>query len=475
MARTPVRRTPRLRELDGARIAVAGMGISGTASLAALSEHTGAVLSAWDGRGDEAEARLLTPGALLDWQPDIVVVSPGLPAVGDVHTALRKAGIPIWSEVELAWRLRARDEDGEAAPWLAVTGTNGKTTTVQMAAAMAAEAGVRAAAVGNVGDPIVTAVTRGDGPDLLVVELSSFQLHSTSTMSPLAAGCLNIADDHLDWHGSREAYHADKARVYENTQLACLYPVDDPAVAAMVEEADVIEGARAIGLTRGIPAPGQIGLVEDIVAERAYGADRFHSAHELFQLEDLAHLAHGEVPLHLLSDAMMAAGLVRAAGIPPSAIRSALRSFSLGEHRIETVAVTDGVTWIDDSKATNAHAARASIRAQEDGSVVWIAGGVSKGAEFESLVADIAPRLRAAVIIGVEQEPLLRALSSQAPGVPVAVIPPSSATVMAEAVSAAREFAGTSGVVMLAPACASWDQFASYADRGHQFTRAVLE
>lgn len=470
-----MRRAPRLDELDGARVAVAGMGVSGIASLEALRTHSDAELSAWDSRGDDAGARLLTAEALLDWRPDIVVVSPGLPAVGEIHTALRAAGIPVWSEVELAWRMRARDDDGRAAPWLAITGTNGKTTTVQMTAAMADAAGVNTAAVGNVGDPIVAAVTREDGPDLLAVELSSFQLHSTSTMSPLASGCLNIADDHLDWHGSRDAYREAKARVYENTQIACLYPVDDPVVSAMVENADVVEGAHAIGLTRGVPAPGQIGLVEDIVAERAFGAERFHSAHELFQLSDLAHLAPGETPVHLLSDAMMAAGLVRAAGIPPAAVRSALRTFSLGEHRIQTVAITGGVTWIDDSKATNAHAASASIRAQDDGSVVWIAGGVSKGASFESLVADIAPKLKAAVIIGTDQRPLVEALTSQAPGVPVTVIDPGSDTVMTEAVVAARGHAGSSAVVMLAPACASWDQFTSYADRGQQFSRAVLE
>lgn len=468
-----MRRVP--KAVDGARIAVAGMGVSGRASYQALLEHADVKLSAWDSRGDEAEAWTLTAEDLLDWKPDIVVVSPGLPAVGEIHEALRATGVDIWSEVELAWRMRATDESGAAAPWLAITGTNGKTTTVQMTAAMAAEAGINAAAVGNVGDPIITAVTREDGPDLLAVELSSFQLHSTRTMSPLAAGCLNIADDHLDWHGSREAYRADKARVYENTQIACLYPMGDEIVSRLVEEADVIEGARAIGLTHGIPAPGQIGLVEDIIAERAFGQERFKSAHELFQVSDLSHLAHGDVPLHLLSDAMMAAGLVRAAGIPPAAIQSALRTFSLGEHRIETVTVIDGVTWIDDSKATNAHAARASIRAQDDGSVVWIAGGVSKGASFESLVADIGRKLKGVVVIGSEQEPILAALKSQAPGVPVTTISPGSDTVMPEAVAAARRHAGSSGVVMLAPACASWDQFASYADRGQQFARAVLE
>jgi len=468
-----MRRVPDV--LEGARVAVAGMGVSGRASWDALETHSSAVLSAWDSRGDDADAWTLTPDKLLDWKPDIVVVSPGLPAVGDVHEALRACGIAAWSEVELAWQMRARDEAGASAPWLAITGTNGKTTTVQMTAAMAAEAGIAAAAVGIVGDPIVTAVTREDSPDLLAVELSSFQLHSTHTMSPLAAGCLNIADDHLDWHGSRAAYRADKARVYERTQVACLYPMSDPVVAEMVEEADVVEGARAIGLTRGIPSPGQIGLVEDIVAERAYGPERFTSAQELFQISDLSHLSHGDVPLHLLDDAMMAAGLVRAAGIPAPAIRTALRAFSLGEHRNETVAVHGGVTWVNDSKATNAHAARASILAQDDGSVVWIAGGVSKGASFESLVSDIGRKLKAAVLIGTDQAAMLEALSSQAPGVPVTAIAPGSDTVMAEAVAAARRHAGAAAVVMLAPACASWDQFVSYADRGQQFVRAILE
>lgn len=451
------------------------MGLSGRASFAALTERTNATLSQWDSKGDDVGARLLTPEALLDWGPNLVVIAPGIPAVSDVYEALNAYKIPVWSEVELAWRMRSVDADGTAAPWLAVTGTNGKTTTVQMATAMAQAGGFTAQAVGNVGDPLITAVTSEEGPNLVVVELSSFQLHSTHTTFPLAAGCLNIADDHLDWHGSREAYWADKARVYNNTQVACLYPVDEPKVAAMVEEADVVEGARAIGLTKGVPGPGQIGLVEDLVAERAYGPERFHSANELFQVKDLEHLAHGDVPIHLLNDAMMAAGLVRAAGVTPEAIQQALSSFSLGGHRIETVAVQGGVTWINDSKATNAHAARASIRAQEDGSVVWIAGGVAKGARFDELVSDISHKLKGVVVIGEDQEPILEALRSGAQGVPVTVIPPGSAKVMTDAVAAARQLAGQNAVVMLAPACASWDQFASYADRGQQFAQAVLE
>ncbi|AZQ76219.1 UDP-N-acetylmuramoyl-L-alanine--D-glutamate ligase [Flaviflexus ciconiae] len=475
MVGAPVRHVARNSDFDSVRIAVIGMGVTGRAVSAALAAHTGAEVSEWDGRGDDAGAKLLTPEALLEWRPDIAVVSPGIPAVGDIYEALTAYKIPIWSEIELAWHLRSRDENGEAAPWLAITGTNGKTTTVQMTAAMANEAGFDARAVGNVGDPLITSVTDEEGPNLIALELSSFQLHSTHSMSPLAAGCLNIADDHLDWHGSREAYRAAKARVYENTRVACLYPTADPVVSAMVEDADVIEGARAIGLTMGVPAPGQIGLVEDIVAERAFGPERFHSANELFRVSDLQHLSHGGVPVHLVQDAMMAAGLVRAAGAAPESVQRALASFSLGGHRIETVAVHDGITWIDDSKATNAHAARASIWAQADGSVVWIVGGVLKGARLDSLVADVASKLKGAVVIGTDQQPVVEALKSQAPGVPVTVIPPSSDKVMSDAVEAARRHAGQAAVVMLAPACASWDQFTSYADRGQQFARAVLE
>ena len=292
-------------------------------------------------------------------------------------------------------------------------------------------------------------------------------------MSPLASICLNIADDHLEWHGSREAYWRAKARVYERVQEACIYPVGDPSVQRMVDEADVVEGARAIGLTLGVPSAGQIGLVEDAVVDRAFGPDRFREAIELFSLGDLAQLAPAgaDLPVHIVCDAMAAAALGRAAGVAPEDVRAALRAFRPGAHRIELAATVDGVRYVDDSKATNAHAARASLGAQADGTTVWIVGGLAKGGRFEDLVADVSGKLRAVVVIGVDQEPWKSALASI--DVPVTYIDPASPAPMDDAVAAARSHARRGDVVLLAPACASMDQFASYAERGERFAEAA--
>ena len=185
--------------------------------------------------------------AIIEAGPDLVVVSPGVPAHHPVFAACEQAGIDLWGEVELAWRLQ---EEGPHAgrPWLTVTGTNGKTTTVGMLGQILRSAGVKVEEVGNIGTPITRAID--SDAEVFAVELSSFQLHTARTVSPLASICLNVDADHLDWHGSVEAYAADKARVYENTIKACIYPASDRRVEAMVENADVVEGARAIGLTR---------------------------------------------------------------------------------------------------------------------------------------------------------------------------------------------------------------------------------
>lgn len=456
--------------IDSARLAVVGMGTTGTAVYDAVRDLDLEV-STWDSRGDDIGARLLSPDALLEWKPDLVVIAPGIPATGEIHQALKAAQIRTWSEIELAWHMRVPRSDGTYAPWLALTGTNGKTTTVSMTSAILEAASLNAPAVGNVGNPLITQVT-DPSVDAFVLELSSFQLHTTSTMSPWASGCLNIADDHLDWHGGAQQYWADKARVYHNTQKACFYPVGDSKVQAMVDEADVVDGARAIGLTMGMPSPGMIGLVEDVVAERAFGPERFRAAYELFELSDLAHLSGGQVAPHIVADALMASGFARSLNIQPVIIRDALRAFQPGQHRIHTVREGQ-TTWIDDSKATNAHAARASLLSRPDSSVVWIAGGVAKGAQFMDLVAEVAPKLRSMIIIGTDQEPWVEAHAKHASGVPITLIDPSSDTVMTDAVAQAQRDARPGDTVMLAPACASWDQFASYADRGDQFAAAV--
>lgn len=481
---------PGAAQFAGKRIAVVGIGKSGRACLEVLAKLTTARLAAFDSRADALGHLSYIPGiehmraveepeelarAVLEFEPDIVVPAPGIPEISPLWRECRARGIEIDSEIELAWRLRACDVSGVSAPWLAVTGTNGKTTTVSMAAAMLKRAGLTHIPLGNIGTPAIEEVTRCDheAAQVFVLELSSFQLTSTHTMEPWASVCMNIDDDHLQWHGTREAYWAAKARVYSHCQHACLFPIGESEVQAMVDSADVREGARAIALSLGIPSVGQVGVVEDAVVERAYGPERFSSARLLFTKEDVAHLGVGEdIPIHILKDALAAAALAASVGVSGSDISGALRSFTAGAHRIQTVAALDGVAYVDDSKATNAHAVRASMHTLTDGHVVWIAGGVSKNTRFTELVVEVLPKLRAVVVIGKDREPWHEALDGL--NIPVVWTDPESSDPMGEAVNAAHAIASAADVVLLAPACASFDQFASYADRGDAFRRAVL-
>jgi UDP-N-acetylmuramoylalanine--D-glutamate ligase len=377
----------------------------------------------------------------------------------------------VWGEVELAWRLR---DPQHPAPWLAVTGTNGKTTTVQMLQSILRAAGLRAAAVGNVGLPIVEAVMDPEPYDVLAVELSSFQLHYTHSMSAQAAVVLNIAEDHLDWYDDEpdgptgmESYAADKARIYERVQLACVYNQADPATEDMVAEADVVEGARAVGFTLGMPPPGSLGVVEDLLVDRAFIEERATSAAELCTLDDLA--SHAP---HFVANALAAAALARAHGVSQQAVRDGLRAFRPDGHRIALVAESEGVAWVDDSKATNPHAAQSSLRAYE--SVVWVAGGLAKGARFDGLVEAARDRLRGVVLLGQDRHVIADALSRHAPDVPVIDVgADETGDPMERVVDAAAGLARSGDTVLLAPGCASMDMFANYGARGDAFAAAV--
>jgi len=462
---------------ERARVLVAGLGVSGRAAVEALTPRVASVTTV-DRAAPDADLQDAAQADLSE--VDLLVASPGWAPSSDLLVAARAQDVPVWSEVELAWRLRVPRADGTFAPWLAVTGTNGKTTTVEMLTSILSAAGLRAAAVGNVGTPVVSAATDPD-LDVLAVELSSFQLHFTHSMSAQAAVVLNVAADHLDWHGSLDAYATDKGRIYERAQVACVYNVADPRTEDLVRAAEVEEGARAVGFTVGAPARAQLGRIEDVLVDRAFHAApddpaRHGSAQELATLADLAHLAgpDGVVPVHVVANALAAAALARAHGVDARAVRDGLRAFSPGAHRIAHVATLDGVSYVDDSKATNAHAASAALGAFAPGSVVWVAGGLAKGATFDDLVRARLSRLRAVVLIGADPEPLAGALARHAPDVPVVRVDPGdTGTVMQRAVSSARGLAVPGDTVLLAPACASMDQFTSYAARGDAFVRAV--
>ena len=332
----------RYDDWSGVHAVVAGFGVSGFAAADNLT-HLGASVIALDESpaGKEEKAELLgvlgadirlgagTTSALPD-ALDLLVVSPGWKPTAALIEQARARGIPVWGEVELAWRLR---DPEHAAPWLAVTGTNGKTTTVQMLDSILRAAGLRSLAVGNVGLPIVEAVMDPTPYDVLAVELSSFQLHYTDSMSAQAAAVLNVAEDHLDWYSSMADYAADKGRIYRGVQQACVYNVADLETERLVREADVAEGARAIGFTLGMPSVGMVGVVDDLLVDRAFIAERQSSAVELCTIADLASPAP-----HIVANALAAAALARAHGISQAAVRDGLRGFHPDGHRIATVA-----------------------------------------------------------------------------------------------------------------------------------------
>jgi UDP-N-acetylmuramoylalanine--D-glutamate ligase len=475
----------RADDWSGVQAVVAGFGVSGFAAADNLT-HLGASVVALDERpdGKEEQAELLGvlgadirlgegTTAVLPDDADLLVVSPGWKPSAPLIVQARDRGVPVWGEVELAWRLRAPGPGGRPAPWLAVTGTNGKTTTVQMLHSILRAAGLRSVAAGNVGLPLVEAVMDPTPYDVFAVELSSFQLHYTDSLSAEASAVLNVAEDHLDWYDGPTGmadYATDKGRIYQRVQKACVYNVADPETERLVREADVEEGARAIGFTLGMPGVGMVGVVDRILVDRAFIAERQSSAAELCTVDELASPAP-----HVVANALAAAALARAHGVPQAAVRDGLRAFRFDGHRIATVATVGGVTYVDDSKATNPHAARSSLLAYDP--VVWIAGGLAKGAQFDDLVVATRDRLRAAVLIGRDRAAIADALTRHAPDVPVISVDGDKTetghAVMERAVVAARDLAQPGDTVLLAPGCASMDMFTDYADRGEAFAAAV--
>ncbi|MGW6275025.1 MULTISPECIES: UDP-N-acetylmuramoyl-L-alanine--D-glutamate ligase [unclassified Streptomyces] len=460
---------------QGKNVTVAGLGVSGIPAARVLHGLGAVVTVVNDGddersrtQADELRAEgisvRLGDGATLPEGTELVVTTPGWQPDKPLFAAAAAADVPVWGDVELAWRLRGPD----AAPWLAVTGTNGKTTTVRMLASILEAAGLRTAAVGNIGVSLLDVVTGDEPYDVLAVELSSYQLHWAPSLRAHSAAVLNLAPDHLDWHGSMEAYAADKGRVYAGNQIACVYNVADKATEDLVREADVEEGCRAIGFTLNAPAPSQLGVVDGILVDRAFVPDRQKQAQELAEISDVQPPAP-----HNIANALAAAALARAYGVPATAVRDGLRAFRPDAHRIEHVADVAGVAYVDDSKATNTHAAEASLAAYE--SIVWIAGGLAKGATFDELVTKAAGRLRGAVLIGADRALIREALARHAPEVPVVDLDRTDTGAMSEAVEQAARLAEPGDTVLMAPACASMDMFTNYNKRGDAFADAVRE
>ncbi|GAA0962744.1 UDP-N-acetylmuramoyl-L-alanine--D-glutamate ligase [Virgisporangium aurantiacum] len=442
----------------GRRVLVAGARMAGAASARALLA-AGAEVTVVDANAMPALEELAAAGArtvvgagldLLKEQQD-VVVSPGFAPHHPLAAAAVQQGLDVYSEPELAWRLRGPG----APPWLAITGTNGKTTTVTMLAAMLAAGGLRTAALGNIGEPLVDAQSP-EKYDVLAVELSSFQLYWSSRMAPQAGAFLNLADDHLEWHGTREHYIDAKTNVWRAARAGAGGAVgnrDDALVAALLGQI-----AGGIGFTTAGWDPGQFGLVDGVLVD-ADGNRIIEAA------------AIRPPGTHNVANALAAAALARWFGVPLDAVRRGLAGYVPEPHRNALVATVDGVAYVDDSKATNPHAAVGSLTAYPR--VVWVAGGQLKGVDPDDLVATVADRLAGAVLLGVDRGLIRAALARHAPQVPVVEVSTTHDGAMDEVVRAAAGLAGSGDTVLLAPAAASKDMFASFEARGHAFAAAV--
>ena len=449
--------------LDGKRILVAGAGVTGAACARALVKR-GSVVTIVDEKVSALEGFSVISPASVDFANfDLLLVSPGWREDHPVVLAARKARIALTNEVDLAWSFK---EPGQK--WIALTGTNGKTTTVELAAAMLRAGGLTALACGNVGTTVIETVESGENYDFLVLELSSFQLHWLEDAQFLSSAILNIAEDHVDWHGSFDAYAKAKISILDKSITAILNGDDGEIVSRTTHWQ-----GRKVFFSLDTPAPGEIGVVEELLVDRAFVADPQEAA----MISELVEVTP-TVP-HSVSNALAAAGLARTAGVSHEAIRVAITEFTPGRHRIEKVLEKDGITWINDSKATNPHAASASIMSAL--SVIWIAGGLAKGATMGELVQRIKARVRVAILIGEDRELIATALSEQAPHIEIIrVDTPAQYTkggennaLMEDVIRRAQERAQSGDTVLLAPACASMDQFLSYGDRGDRFTAAV--
>ncbi|MFP5352352.1 MAG: UDP-N-acetylmuramoyl-L-alanine--D-glutamate ligase [Actinomycetota bacterium] len=437
-------------ELAGKRVLVIGLGVSGFSAAKALVELDAKVRVTEGGASeailDRAQhlralgAEVEIGGHDLDrLDADLAVISPGIPPSSPVASAVRSEGIELWSEVELAYRLARCD-------FLAITGTNGKTTTTTLLARILEEAGTPTAAAGNIGYPLIDAIASVPASGAIALEVSSFQLAATERFKPRSAVLLNIAEDHTDWHGSFESYRDAKARLIANQD-------GDDVFLPNLADANAMQIASS-ARSSVVPFSAH-GLPDGGIGRR--GADIVWRDQVVLEVDDVP------LPGHTgLEDAIAAAGAALEYGIGHQAVARAIRGFRPLAHRLEVVAEQGGITYIDDSKATNPHATLAALRGMKD--VVLIAGGRSKGIDLGPLVA-AAPSLVAVIALGEARSELEKLFEN--------VVPVEVVDSMDEAVRAAARRSISPGSVLLSPACASLDMYESYVARGEDFARAV--
>ena len=450
------------------KVLILGAGVTGLAVARSLVKRGARVSLADDVITEVAGFNVAMTNTYSAVNFDALVVSPGWKSDHFLIIEAEKSGVELWNEVDLAWKLRAELVPNQR--WIALTGTNGKTTTVEMAAAMLRQGGVSAIACGNVGTTVIESLESLEKYEVLVLELSSFQLHWIREATFVAAAILNIAEDHLDWHGGFDEYAKAKMAILDRASTG-IFNGDDPEV---VSRSTHWQG-RKVFFSLDTPGPGEIGVVEELLVDRAFVSNPQEAA-MIAEVVDVI----PTVP-HNVANALAAAGLARAIGISHDSIRLALQSFKLGRHRIEVIFSKNEINWINDSKATNPHAAAASLMSTL--SAIWIAGGLAKGAEMGELIKRCKSRIKVAILIGSDRELIAAELRETAPEVEIVYVDAPSSYVkggadnslMEAVVDAAKSRAVAGDTILLAPACASMDQFLSYADRGDRFTQAALK
>jgi UDP-N-acetylmuramoylalanine--D-glutamate ligase len=443
-----------IAQLAGKNCLVVGAGVTGQAVAQELTKF-GAQVTLFDEQKKESAVKNL-PADI-----DLAVVSPGWRKDHPVVIDLQKRNVEILSEIDLAWLIK-----NELAPnqkWVALTGTNGKTTTIQMVESIFHESGLNGIACGNVGETVISAVCKAHPYDYLALELSSFQIDWSELPKYESVAILNIAPDHIDWHGSFDAYAKAKLKLISQSKQVILNKSDPELKTRCAGLTDVI------WFSLDTPAPGEIGLVEELLIDRAFSPTP-NEAQEISELVDIT----PTVP-HNILNAMAAASLALSLKIDYAKIKSGLNSFTTDHHRMELVRSEKEINWIDDSKATNPHAAAASIMANFN--VIWIAGGLAKGAAMDELVKQCANRIKAAILIGADRDLIAQAIQKYAPSISVKLIDMKSDNkkLMQDVVSHAAQLAQPGDNVLLAPACASMDQFSSYVERGQLFAQAVKQ
>lgn len=485
--------TDALHTMRTQTVLVAGAGVAGRGVISMLcalgartvvvaDDNTQALSHIAD--GGETELRLLGVAEAVDslghLAPQLVITSPGWKPESPLLVRAAELGIPVIGDIAAAWLADQAGAFGEPRTWLAITGTNGKTTTTAMLTSMLVADGRSALAVGNIGiapSAALAAQHRGEPrADIFVAEVSSFQLHWAPMFAPSVGCILNLAEDHLDWHGSYENYCVDKAQA-----LTAEWPV------LAVDDADVLATARARHVAARsaytIHDPEEVASLEKTTStlERATGVCDgrlveviYGSDGEPNQIVDLAP-AQGISPPGPagLADAAASAAMARALGVAPEAIASALAGFQVQAHRGQVVLDHGGVTWIDNSKATNPHAAEAALRGQRN--VIWVAGGQLKGAAVDGLIRAIGGGLKAVVALGVDRAELVAEVSRQLPDLPVTVIDATDPEEAMRAVArAAHELAEPGDSVVLAPAAASLDMYTGMSQRGDLFAQYAV-